>query len=47
VSPEKAGVDHGRRECSIPFTVFGIVWLSRLGREITYLLHGAEFFSRS
>jgi len=37
VSPQNASVDDGRRECSILCTVFGIVWLSSLGREIGYL----------
>jgi hypothetical protein len=32
-----AGVDDGRRKCSISCTVFWIVWLSSLGREISYL----------
>jgi hypothetical protein len=34
VSPQNAGVDDGRRECSISCTVFVIVWLSSLSREI-------------
>ena len=37
VSLENAGVDDSHRECSISFTVFGIVWLSSLCREIGYL----------
>ena len=37
MSPQTAGADDGRRKCSSSCTVWGIVWLSSLGREIGYL----------